>query len=122
MNLRTVFELNQNRLASVHSGVFVGTVRIRPLGFVDDFTDPNRKTSDILKAREHAKHFEKAKRLDFSVSKCKTLCVNPKEKTEQPKINDVPLEQVEDFRYLGDHINTKGNNDDLIENRIIASR
>ena len=94
---------------SPHSGVFVGIVRILPLAFVDDFTDPNRKTSDILTAHEHAKHFENAKRLDFSVSKCKTLWVNPKEKSEQLKINDVPLEQVEDVKYLGNHINNLGN-------------
>ena len=105
-----------------NSGVFIGTVRISSLAFVDDLTDPNSKRSDILNAHEFVKHFEKAERLDFSVSKCKTLCVNPKEKSEQLEINDVPLEQVEYFKYLGDHIYTKGNNDDLIENPIIVSR
>ena len=65
---------------SKSSGVFIGTQKVKPAAFVDDYLiDPNRTVSDIIESNENANHFEKIKRLTFKADKCNN-CISITEK------------------------------------------
>ena len=102
------------------SGIYVGSVKINLLAFVDDKTDPNRSKLDSIRPNENAVFFEKVKRLTFSVDKCKSLNINAREEEEIPtlEINGSTVENAKEFNYLGDYLIKKGNNDGMIDDRI----
>ena len=64
-------------------------------------------------------YFEKVKRLTFSVDKCQSLNINArKEEIPTIEINGSIVENVKEFKYLGDYLNEKGNNDKMIDDRV----
>ena len=88
---------------STNSGIYIGSVKINPLAFVDDIADPNRSKLDNIRGNENAMFFEKVKRLTFSVDKCKSLNINTrKEEIPTLNINGSTVENAKEFKYLGD--------------------
>ena len=59
--------------------------------------------------------FEKVKRLTFSVDKCKSLNINARKEISTLEINGSTAENAKEFKYLGDYLNEKGNNDRMID-------
>ena len=104
---------------STNSGIYIGSVKINPFTFVDDIADPNRSKVDSIRGNENAMFFEKVKRLTFSVDKCKSLNINArKEEIPTLEMNGSTVENAKEFKYLGDYLNEKGNNDRMIDDRI----
>ena len=103
---------------STNSVIYVGSVKINSLAFVDDIADPNRSKLDSICGNGNAMFLEKVKRLGltFSVDKCKSLNINAR-KEEMPtlEINGSTVENAKEFKYLGDYLNEKGNNDRMID-------
>ena len=66
----------------------------------------------------NAINFQHSKRLTFNNNKCKAMKINFKSDNIPLTVNGDEIEYVNKYKYLGDVINSKGNNDDLIASRI----
>ena len=65
----------------------------------------------------------KKKRLQLSEDKCVILQINSKDGAKPTlKINDDVMEDKEIICYLGDIFNKKGNNKDLIDDRVMRGK
>ena len=103
-----------------NKGVNIGETNLSSLLYVDDIIDINKTVEDAVKSHENAIMFSRKKKLQFSDNKCKTIIVNKKKNQISPSlnINNVHIEEVTKFKYLGDIFNEKGNNVYLIEDRV----
>ena len=101
-------------------GVAVGTAQVSSLMFVDDTFDVSGSRKDAIESHENAKTFGKRKKLTYSKNKCKTMVVNANKEDKSPVlyIDEVKLEEVSKITYLGDVFNDRGNNIDLIDDRV----
>ena len=104
----------------VNKGVYIGTAMISSLAFVDDMADISRGCQDAINAHANAELFAKKKKLKYSADKCKTMIIHKKVIDEDPElfIEGENVECAHSIKYLGDVFNSKGNNDDLIMDRI----
>ena len=102
------------------SGYPVGAMLVKPLAFVDDTADSNVNKKSAETAHERAVRFGERKKLTYSTDKCMVLIQNEKPTVSPPelKIADEVLKIVNVLKYLGDMFNNKGNNKDLIDDRI----
>ena len=87
-------------------GICTGNYKVGPLAFVDDIADANSRLT--LKQSY-------ANALQFSSNKI--LAINRKTTIENIHIRATPTEKVNEFKYLGDWINSKGNNEALLSKR-----
>ena len=102
-------------------GVTIGTLILATLLYVDDILDLSSSSKDCKAAHEKAILFAKLKKLKYSALKCFNMIINKKPGMEHPelKLEDgefvIPTDVI---TYLGDLFNQKGNNDDLIKDRV----
>ena len=110
-------EMNANLPAG---GAQIGLSNIRCLTFVDDIATMNHTLQDAYNAHERVVWFSKIKRLTLNVKKCMLMCVDARATSALPqlKIDGEKLEVKEVVTYLGDIFNRKGNNYDLIQDRV----
>ena len=102
-------------------GVTIGTLILASLLYVDDILDLSSTIGDCKAAHEKAILFAKVKKLKYSATKCFNMILNKRAGVEHPKL------QLEDgefvipasvITYLGDLFNEKGNNDNLMQDRV----
>ena len=100
-------------------GAPIGLLSLRPLAFVDDILKLNTKTDDVRSSHAHTLSFSKLKKLDLNEPKCCGLTVGGKKNTNFPElyINDILVQIVKSAKYLGDIINNKNNNEDMLIER-----
>ena len=104
----------------INKGVSVGTAQISSLLFVDDVIDMSTNCPDAEECHENAVVFSKKKKLPFAQTKCKSMVVNKRKNDQTPNlyIENHKVKDVGTIVYLGDVFNIKGNNTDLIEDRV----
>ena len=101
-------------------GVCIGTVVIPSLLYVDDLVDMTSSPADCVRAHENAVLFGKKKKLKFSATKCYIMSMNNNSDVSfvleiDGENNVVPSDKIV---YLGDVFNDKGDNCDLITDRL----
>ena len=101
-------------------GTQIGLSNIRCLVFVDDIAIMNATLQDTYEAHEKVVWFSKIKRLTLNGQKCMIMCVNQNAASVVPqlRINGEILDEKHVVIYLGDVFNWKGNNSDMIEDRV----
>ena len=105
-----------------NKGISIGPVSIASLAFVDDIADLSTSLDDAVESHKNAIAFAKRKKLQLAPDKCYTMLVQ----SSKRKRNEVPelfvegerVKEVSSIVYLGDVFNSKGNNDDLMDDRV----
>ena len=102
------------------NGCQVGNMNVKALTFVDDIASTTTKVADTYTSNRSIEWFSKKKRLGLNVPKCLNMCINRQATDILPrlKLAGCVIPTKEKGVYLGDQFNTKGNNQDLIEDRI----
>ena len=101
-------------------GAMIGSLSIRSLAYVDDLMGMNHAVRDVHKSHRVVVFFSKKKRVDLNEEKCVVLPINVTDKDAIPVlyVNGRELDVVDVTRYLGDMFNSKGNDNDLIADRV----
>ena len=101
-------------------GTQIGTTMIQVLIYVDDIATINNNIQDVYYSHERVKWFSVRKRLSLNGGKCILLCVNLRPTDVVPRlfIDGKLVPTKEAAAYLGDDFNAKGNNSDLIDERV----
>jgi hypothetical protein len=104
----------------VNKGILIGELQIATLAYVDDILDMNDTHDDTEVAHLHAQDFSKKKKLDYTPDKCNIMLINGKKKDKVPElfIKEEKVKEVQTMVSLGDVFNSKGNNEDLIKDRV----
>ena len=104
----------------INVGIVIGTASIATLAFVDDIADLSGSSEDALTSHINALEFALRKKLNFAPDKCFIMLVNGKSMDKIPDlyINGEKVDQVKLLKYLGDIFNSKGNNEDLMDDRV----
>ena len=104
----------------VNKGVTIGDLHVATLAYVDDLISLNENSYDTTSAHHNAEIFSMQKKLEYAGDKCKGMVANRKKNDTFPElyIGENKVEEVHLIECLGDVINSKGNNDDLINDRI----
>ena len=103
-----------------NKGITIGDVQITALAYVDDIIDVNETNADTKIAHHNAQEFSMEKKLDFAGDKCNGMLVNGKKDDRFPTlyIGKEIVKEVHLMTCLGDVFNSKGNNDDLVADRV----
>ena len=101
-------------------GTYTGSFVLNDLLYVDDTTDINDEVNDTVTSHHEVVNFSKCKRLSINHPKCALLTVNKKSHHRSPTlhIGDGVIPEVKCTRSLGDMVNEKGNNKDLVEDKV----
>ena len=104
----------------MEGGAIIGSLSIRSLAFVDDLIGLNHTIKDVHGSHKVVTFFSKKKRSSLNEEKCIVLPINVTDKDALPVLflNGRELDVVEVAKYLGDMFNSKGNNNDLITDRV----
>ena len=114
-------EVNQENCSG---GVQIGPLNIRNLTYMDDIAAGNTIVRKTYSSHQQVLWFADKKRMGLNGPKCVILPVNKKPYDIVPrlKIGETILEEKQSAPYLGDIFNSKGNNDDMVEDRINKGR
>ena len=101
-------------------GAMIGSLSIRSLAYVDDLMGMNHTVRDVHQSHKGVVFFSRKKRVDLNEEKCVILPINVTDKDAIPVlyVNGRELDVVAVTKYLGDVFNSKGNNNDLIADRV----
>ena len=106
----------------VNKGITIGDLQIATLAYVDDIFDVNDNVDDTTVAHRNAEIFAKRKKQTHAPEKCNVMLVNKRNKkgvkVPELKIDSEIIEETHSMVCLGDVFNSKGNNDDLIADRM----
>ena len=102
------------------NGASIGNVSIPALAFVDDMNCMETKVNKIHRAHEKTVWFAEKKDQPLNEEKCEIMCVNSSDGDVVPvlEVQSKVVKNVENICYVGDFFNIKGNNNDLIQDRI----
>ena len=89
--------------------------------FVDDLADPYHNIQSASASNQIIEQIQHEKRLKFSARKCESLVIGQVEHQCNLEVNNTTIKQVQHVKYLGDLINSQGNNCDVIKCRIDRS-
>ena len=103
------------------SGYQMGHAVIKPMEFVDDLADPNHNIQSAGVSNQIIEQIQHEKRLNFSTRKCQLLVIGQVEDNCNLEVNNTTIKRVEHVKYLGDFINSQGDNFDLIKSRVDRS-
>ena len=103
------------------SGYQMGHTVIKPMEFVDDLADPSHNIQSASASNQIIEQIQHEKRLKFSSRNCELLVIGQVEDQCNLEVNNTTIKQVQHVKYLGDLINSQGNNCDLIKSRIDRS-
>ena len=106
---------DQNMMGGVYTGTFV----INDVLYVDDTTDLNDDINETIESNHEIVNFAKSKRLSLNHPKCGLLTINKRPHHSNPtlKIGDGTIPQITTSKLLGDIINEKGSNVDMINDK-----
>jgi hypothetical protein len=98
------------------TGVNIGLVNIISVIYVDDSTNLNDSSANTVVSHNNTMSFKRKKRLDVNAEKCHIMVINRKAKEKVPvlMIGDEEMSEVKSAKIVGDHINEKGTNTDLV--------
>ena len=98
----------------------MGTLIVNSLVYVDDLLDVSLTWEDAHKAHENSVIFSFKKKMTHKGRKCKSLVTNKKKKDPLPElfVGDEAIENATFIEYLGDIFNQKGDNSDMIKDRV----
>ena len=98
----------------------VGDTVINDILYVDDTTDPNTGINETVDSHYEIDNFTKSKRMSMNYTKCCILGFNMTMHDSIPTllVDDNPIPHASKTKSVGDVINDKGTNKDLIEDRI----
>ena len=101
-------------------GPTIGTVVIRSLAFVDDLAGLNHSIRDVHGSHKVLKLFSRKKRIPLNEEKCIIVPINVSNREALPilVVNGREMDICRNAKYLGDVFNSKGDNTDLIEDRV----
>ena len=101
-------------------GANIGAVVLRSLAYVDDLLGANHKVGDVHDSHKVVIRFSKKKRIPLNEEKCIILPVNVSVKEAVPVllVNGKEMKICSKERYLGDIFNSKGDNNDLVDDRV----
>ena len=94
------------------SGYQMGHAVIKPMEFVDDLADPNHNIQSASTSNQIIEQIQQ---------KCELLVIGQMEDNCNLEVNNMTIKQVQHVKYLGDFINSQGNNCDLIKSSIDRS-
>ena len=105
-------------------GTYTGSFVINDLLYVDDTTDVNDDINETDASHQEVVNFSKYKRLTVNHPKCALLTVNKKPHHSSPTltIGDGAIPQVQRTKALGDTVNEKGNNVDMVEGKVKSAK
>ena len=105
---------------NLKGGTYTGSFVINDLLYVDDTTDINDDIVETDSSHQEVVNFSKYKRLTVNHPKCALLTINKKPHHSNPTltIGDGIIPQVQRTKALGDIVNEKGNNVDLIDGKV----
>ena len=103
------------------SGYQMGHTGIKPMEFVDDLADPNHNIQSASASNQIIEQIQHEKRLKLSARKCELNVIGQVEDQCNSEVNNTTIKQVQHIKYLGDLINSQGNNCDLIKSSIDRS-
>ena len=101
-------------------GVMIGSSIVNDIIYVDDTTDINTNIVEHVDSHNEVVNFSLSKGLTLNPSKCVQLIVNQKSTTPTPtlKIGDDTVSQVPKAKVVGDVVNGRGTNVDMIDDRV----
>ena len=92
-------------------GIKVGEEKLSILLFADDVVLLTDNLDDMQKLLEETDKFSEDMEMKFAIDKCKVLMINGNENEIQNnklKLSGMELERVEEYKYLGVKLDTKG--------------
>ena len=109
---------------NLRGGTYTGTFVINDLLYIDDTTDVNDEVNEVDLSHQEVVNFSKSKRLSIKYCKCALLTINKKTHHSNPKLNigQGVIPQVKCTKCLGDMVNDKGNNVDLVEHKVANAK
>ena len=104
----------------LRGGVNIGSANIKSLAYVDDILDVNETIEEASSAHDTVTKFTAKKRLELKWEKCAILAINSNKKTKVPvlMVDGTAVKVEPNVKYLGDIINHKGSNTDLVDDRV----
>ena len=103
------------------SGYHMGHAVIKPVEFVDNLADLNHNIQSASVSNKIIEQIQHEKRLNFSTRKCELFVIGQVEDNCNLEVNNTTIKRVEHVKYLGDFINSQGNNFDLIKSGVDRS-
>ena len=105
---------------NVTGGTMIGSLFISNLLYVDDTTDVNEDTAEVVDSHYEIMNFSDSKRLSMNAPKCGLLTINKKPHYTTPTliVGEGTVSQVSSAKLLGDIINDKGTNVDMIDDKV----
>ena len=85
---------------------------------MDHIADPNNGFEETIGSNADIERIQKEQRIHFSDDKSKLLKINDKSTSKTVTVNGVPLKLADRYKYLGDYFDEKGNNCELIKDRL----
>ena len=104
-----------------NKGLSIGQATIASLAFVDDIADISTTFEDAVSSHKNALMFASQKKLQLAPDKCFIMLIKQRNNTLEVPELEIGGEKVQDVNlitYLGDVFNNKGNNDDLVADRV----
>ena len=95
----------------------MGTVAIKALEFVDDIADLNSGSENAANSNKIIVGIQERKRLTFAAEKCRILKINSFDFLNTVCVKGEDLKVVTQFKYLGDVLNSRGDNSEMIKDR-----
>ena len=86
--------------------------------YADEIANPNNGFEEAIGSNVDIERIQKEKRIHFSDDKSKLLKINNKRTSKTIAVNGVPLKLADHYKYLGDYFDEKGNNCELIKDRL----
>ena len=99
-------------------GYVMGTVVIKALEFVDDIADLNSGSENAANSNKIIVGIQERKRLTFAAEKCRILKINSFDFSNTVRVKGEDLKVVTQFKYLGDVLNSRGDNSEMIKDKV----
>ena len=105
---------------NTRGGIYTGNFVLNDVLYVDDTTDLNDDINEAIESNEEIVNFSKGKRLSLNHPKCGILTVNNKLHHSSPTltVGSGTVPHIQSAKLVGDIINEKGNNSDMINEKI----
>ena len=110
--------------SNITGGTMTGLLFLSSLLFVDDTFDANEDIAEVVASHYEIMNFKDSKRLGMNCPKCGLITINKKPHYTTPTltIDEGTVGQVSNTRFLGDIVNEKGTNVDMINDKTTKAR
>ena len=115
-----ICSVSTGEICTQDDGAPAGLLLLPPLAFVDDIAKADVYVCDVCSSHARIVAFSDLKKIGLNETKCFGMVVNEKKNSDPYPclyVNGTCLKVEKSGKYLGDMINHKNNNDDLINDR-----